>query len=237
MCVGFFPTPPSNWLSSLWTRMACPINAPNSDSIYPETASDHTDEGLSPTRPAPTHFRGQSQSPSCHLCFWPTPSWCSTTLLTEAHRTQRDVLLTRSLVDYKKDVAQENPDGRDSEDREQGKGTELLSSLSKSPCAYQPGSSLNPVLQVLLQRHDWLNHWPLVTENLHSFSLPKGLVVRLKLPILWGLVPLATSRHPEMLSPKSPHELNKRHLDSPLYVRNSKAFRSSGARNQDKDRR
>ena len=67
-CVGCFSsTHPSN----SGTPNVCPTIQLNSDTVYPEIASDSTGEGLSPCSPLhPPKI--PVISPGCHLGFWPT---------------------------------------------------------------------------------------------------------------------------------------------------------------------
>ena len=73
-CVGRLSTATGNSV----TPAGCPTVQLNSDTVYPEIASDSTGEGLSPTRllsplcPLPRQPQRPITSPDCHLCFWPT---------------------------------------------------------------------------------------------------------------------------------------------------------------------
>ena len=89
---------------------------------------------------------------------------------------------------------QKQPEERDAWGKVCGKGAWSFHALSShatlpaSPHVHQHGSSLNPIflggfMKRLLQRHDWLNHWPLVIKFKFSPSpLPGGQEVRLKVP-------------------------------------------------------
>ena len=98
-----------------------------------------------------------------------------------AHRTQRNILLTRQLV-YCKRIIQEQPDGRGAQGKVCGKrrGVSRPSlSGSESPPVHPSGSSPNPVLlgfmEASFHRQSWLNHWPFVMElNLQPLSPPQS---------------------------------------------------------------
>lgn len=122
-------------------------------------------------------------SPSDHLCFrltgyrsevkQPLPR---VSLLRVVHRTQRNVLLTRSLFYYERIWL------RNSQIEEVCRERVLSfhafsghTTIPALPCIHQPRTSLNPVFFFLLEtsiyRHDWLNPWPLAIEqNLKTLS-------------------------------------------------------------------
>ena len=56
------------------------------------------------------------------------------------HRTQKNILLTRSLVYFEKDITQKQPDEREVEGKACWKGI-----LPVSPHVHRPGSSPNSV--------------------------------------------------------------------------------------------
>lgn len=109
-----------------------------------------------------------------------------------------------------------------------------------------PNSVLLVFMEASLQRHDWLNHWSLVTEInfqpllLHPYPLPfleVGGGAESSNPLITGLVLLATSPHPWGLSKSHLININSgvvergllwtRHLYPYYPLGNSKGFRNS----------
>ena len=70
--------------------------------------------------------------------------------------------------------------------------------------------SFGGFMEASLSRHDWLDHWPLVTElSLRPFSPRSGGGTESSYPLNTGLVLQTTSPHPQV---GDTHYHNKRHL-------------------------
>lgn len=118
-----------------------------------------------------------------------------------------------------------------------------LATLSVPQCVYQPGSSLNPTVQlfrslmVSFRRHDWLNNWPLLINSITgSGFLPVDQGVGLNIPTLLSGFCLSMYRHPlsSCLGP-SMSTLLISMQETPYCSRESKSFRSYAPGTRDKD--
>lgn len=146
------PTPKSN----SQTPAGSPTIQLDSDTIYPDEASDSTGKRFNPMwLPHP----GQSQVQLVTCASDPTgyksdsnhPLLRFQQFAGVAHRTQRNNLFTRLLIYYRKDRTQELPDGNDVRGKvwRKAPGLRALSRTdtnSASPCVHQSGHSLNQVL-------------------------------------------------------------------------------------------
>ena len=136
-----------------------------------------------------------------------------------------------------------------------GGGLERHTTLPALWCDHQPGThlwtpSFRACIEVLLYRHCWLNHWPLMADLISSPScFPGGRGVGLKVPGFFLIMPWSFWQSTPVLKlsrglQESPHkhkcryswrELitnNERHS---YHSENSKDFRSCVPGSQEKD--
>ena len=150
-----------------------------------------------------------------------------------AHRTQRNISLTRLLIYYKRLLLRNSQMEEIHRAKYMGRGTEFPWPLwthhsQNINTIHQPGSS--PNLPFALQKHNWLNHWPLVIDSTSSPSLlPEVGWLGLKLPTFWSPCWLSNQPMNPILRCSPIHLINitKEHFCLSQHLGNSKGFRSS----------